>query len=138
MVPNLSKNDIFDYFRFAAQLSLKADEKYSARKACVGAIGFRTDGAIVHACSGGDQLHISPGTHAESRLIKKLDKYAPEIYVARIRRDTMQFALARPCKTCLPFIKNRRIGKVYYTINQYEYGVIDIEALVEREGLKFL
>lgn len=134
----LQKNNPFDFFNFAAQLSLKADEKYSCRKACIGAVGFRTDGAIVHACSGGDQLNISPNTHAETRLLKKLDKYSPVIYVARIRRDTMEFALARPCKTCLPFIKNKRIDKIYYTINAYEYGIIDVKSLCEKDGIRFL
>lgn len=133
----IKRNNPFDIFNFAAQLAIDADQKYTARKSCIAAIGFRRDGVIVQACSGGDQLNVSPGTHAEARLLRKMEKYSPVIYVARIRRDTMEFAMARPCKTCLPFIKNRRISTVYYTINAHEYGVIDVEKLVEREGIKF-
>lgn len=128
------KNDIFNYFKFAVELSLKADQKYTNRKACIGAIGIRGDGTIVHSSSAGDQKHKFPNGHAEARVLRKMDKFAPEIYVARIRRDTMQFALARPCITCMPRIKHMKIGKVFYTINEHEYGVIDVARLIEQEG----
>lgn len=130
-------HDPFDFFNFAIKLALKADEKYVTRKACIAAIGIRTDDAIVHACSGGDQMGISPNTHAEARVLRKMDRFSPVIYVARIRRDTMKFALARPCVTCLPRIKNKKIGKIYYTIDEHEFGCIDLNSLNER-GSKFL
>lgn len=120
----MSKNDIFNYLNFAAQLAIDADEKYRVRKACVGAIGFRTDGTIVYACNGGDQLNVSPNSHAETRLLRKIDKYAPVIYIARIRRDTNELALARPCSTCYPRLKHMKIGTIYYSISNNEYGVI--------------
>jgi tRNA(Arg) A34 adenosine deaminase TadA len=130
----MSKTDIFHYLNFAAQLSLDSDVKYKVRKACVGAVGFRTDGTIVHACSGGDQKNISPPSHAEARLLRKIDKYAPVIYVARIRRDTKELALARPCVTCMPRLKSMKIGVVYYSINDYEYGMIDFSRFIEKEN----
>lgn len=130
----MSKGDIFHYLNFAAQLSLDSDDKYKVRKACVGAIGFRTDGTIVHACSGGDQKNVSLSSHAETRLLRKMDRYSPVIYVARIRRDTRQLALARPCATCLPRIKAMKIQVVYYSINDFEYGVINLDKLIEREN----
>jgi len=128
------RNDVFNYLNFAAQLAIDSDNKYKVRKAAIAAVGFRNDGAIVHACSGGDQLNMSPNSHAEARLIRKLDKYAPVIYVARIRRDTGKLALARPCSTCMPRIKSMNIKSVYYSINEYEYGFIDIERLIEKEN----
>lgn len=133
-----TKNDVFSYLNFAAQLAIDADQKYVVRKACVGAIGFRTDGTLVHACNGGDQLNVSPASHAEARLLRKIDKYAPVIYVARYRRDTGKLALARPCSTCLPRLKSMKIKVVYYSISDSEYGMIDIHRLIERDGIKFL
>jgi hypothetical protein len=63
-----------------------------------------------------------------------MDRYSPVIYVARIRRDTRELALARPCATCLPRIKAMKIQFVYYSINDFEYGVINLDKLVEREN----
>lgn len=130
--------DIFDYFRFAISIALKAEDKYEKRKAVVGAIGWRKDGAIVHAFNAGDQRQQSPDSHAEARIIRKLGQYSPEVYVARIRRDTWEMALARPCVTCLPRLRNKRVKKIYYTISDTEYGVIDLEREAEKFRIKFL
>ena len=45
------------------------------------------------------------------------------IYVARIRRDDGQFAMARPCFACRKLLISKRTLKVYYTINHSQYGV---------------
>lgn len=121
----MSKSDIFHYLRFAAQVALDSEDKYKVRKACVGAIGFRTDGVIVHASNGGDQKNPNTGAHAETRLIRKIDKGAPVIYVARVLRNDFTLGLARPCVTCLPRLKAIKIGMVIYSVNDHEYGVID-------------
>lgn len=130
--------DIFDYFRFAISIALKAEDKYEKRKAVVGAIGWRRDGAIVHAFNAGDQRHRSPQTHAEFRCCRKMEKYAPEIYVARITRNDGKMALAKPCSTCFAILKNRKIQRVYYTISDFEYGVIDFKREFEKSGIRFL
>ncbi len=129
----LVRHSIINYFNFAAQLAIDADSKYSVRKAAIGAVGFRRDGVIVYSVNAGDQRNISPKTHAETRLIRKLGGYSPVIYVARIRRDTKSFALARPCVSCFPAIQHAKIGKVYYTINENTYGLIDLSSMREYE-----
>ena len=130
---NLRAHGIIHYFNFGVEISRKADSKYETRKAVVGAIGFRKDGPIVHAFNGGDQKYQSPNSHAEAALIRKLGKYSPEIYVARVRRNDGKFALARPCISCYPRIVNAKVKRVYYTIDENTYGIIDLVRMREYE-----
>lgn len=119
---------IFDILRFAAVLSLKEEDKYNSRKAVIGAVGFGKDGRIVsahNAGAGNDAKH--PPSHAESRLCRKLGRGADEVYLARIRRDTFELAMSRPCPICMIKLKSKGVKRVIYSISNTEYGVINFD-----------
>ena len=118
---------IKDLLSRAADYSLKQDN----RSFWIGALGIRNDGAIVKSRNGSNDS-ISPELHAEFRLSKKLDVGA-EVYVARLRRDTLDWAMARPCRMCRHILKSKGVSVVYYTICENEYGVLDLSSF-EEEG----
>lgn len=61
--------------------------------------------------------------HAEARLAKKLDRGAI-VYVVRINRKG-KLVMARPCANCLMILKSKKVKKIYYSISENEYGVIE-------------
>jgi tRNA(Arg) A34 adenosine deaminase TadA len=93
------------------------------RKFRFGAIGIRTDGAIVSATNGGIAGSRTPTAHAESRLSRKID-VGSVVYVARTLRVSGAVALARPCFSCQMAMKHRGVSKCYYTISDREFGCI--------------
>lgn len=64
----------------------------------------------------------NPATHAEWRLCRKLDADAT-VWVARVHKSG-EFALARPCRTCMKKLLDSHVAKVYYTITSSEFGTI--------------
>lgn len=97
----------------------------------LGAIGLREDGASVSSRNGAvsysasvENYHLNPGSHAEGRLLRKLGKNGI-VYVARVFRKDRNLAMARPCTMCRALCKAHKVKKVYYTINQNQYGVWD-------------
>lgn len=62
--------------------------------------------------------------HAESRIARRLDVGAV-VYVARmLRRGEM--AMARPCSACEKALRSRGVKRVYYTISDNEFGILDL------------
>ena len=64
------------------------------------------------------------GLHAEIHScigVSALDLDGADIYVARILRSG-KIALAKPCLVCEKFIADVGIRKVYYSINDTEWG----------------
>jgi tRNA(Arg) A34 adenosine deaminase TadA len=114
------KLKIFNYFEIAAKTAIAQED---IRTFLLGAVGIRGDGVIVKSNNGPTPVP-DRRVHAEYKLCKKLD-YGATIYVARIRVDNNQFAMARPCKPCLKALRHRRAVKVYYTISQNEFGIYD-------------
>jgi hypothetical protein len=55
-------------------------------------------------------------------LLRKLGKNGI-IYVSRIAKGTGKLAMARPCGICQVRIKSAKVSKVYYSINESQYGV---------------
>ena len=114
-------NFIDKMFKIAAKNAIKENSDYR-RKAMIGAVGIRNDGAIV--CSknlpNNAQLHE---IHAERLLSAKLDKGAT-VFVARVNRNG-DYCNSRPCFTCERTLRLKGIKKVYYTITNEEYGVIN-------------
>jgi len=104
----------------AAGLSLTGQ---SDRKYRFGAIGIRSDGATVYATNGGIAGAQCPSAHAESRLSRKLD-VSSVVFVARTLRSSGAVSMARPCLGCQLAMKHRGVFKVYYTINDREFGCI--------------
>jgi hypothetical protein len=113
---------VFDYFEIAGKLASSRDD---GRAFLLGAIGLRKDGAMVSAINAVAQ---SPNRqlHAEYKLSKKLDR-GSVIYVARVRLLDGEFAMAKPCHDCEKVLRSRYVRRVYYTIANNEYGVLDFQ-----------
>jgi cytidine deaminase len=113
------------YFRLARQVALKGDTLEANRHYRLGAVGIRTDGAIVTANNipiRKPESHAKAHAHAETRLVRKLD-WGSIVYVVRTRRDG-SLAIARPCRRCQSAMRLRGVRYCYYSINDTEYGVL--------------
>jgi len=115
-------NKIKKIFRLAADVAMLGDCKGSNRKYKIGAVGIRSDGVIVCASNVSTRRPF-PEAHAEHRLCKKLTTNSI-VFVVRIDAEG-NYRLAKPCATCLARLKIVKTRKVYYTINNFEYGVIE-------------
>lgn len=95
----------------------------------LGAVGVRTDGAVVMSRNGTvfstvrSNYRIIPGNHAECRVLRKMSCYGV-LYVSRVSH-TYTLAMSRPCEVCQVKIRSKKISKVYYSINNFQYGVWD-------------
>ena len=111
------------YFRLAKTTAVKGDASDARRHYRLGAVGVRTDGTIVTAsnvpCR---QPHARARSHAEARVVRKLN-YGSEIFVVRILRNNT-ISNAHPCAKCQKAMRLRGIRRVYYSISNDEYGVI--------------
>ncbi len=90
----------------------------------MGAIATRADGTRVASTNGGAAGCVQLSAHAETRLARKLDKGCT-VYVARTTKDGC-LALARPCARCYAVLKAKGVSRIYYTVNDSEYGVISL------------
>lgn len=111
-----SNNKIWKYFQQCKELATAKKDRRTFR---LGAIGIRSDGAMVTAANGPTD-NPRPHVHAEFRLATKLD-HGAIVFVARVRRDG-SFGMARPCRDCRRILKSRGVKKVYYTVSNDEYG----------------
>jgi len=118
---------IFNYFEIAGKLTLNKEDN---RSFLLGAIGIRKDGAFVKAING-PSIFPERTAHAEYRLSNKLD-VGSEVYVCRVRLLDNKFALARPCDSCMKVMFSRGVRKVYFTVSENEFGVIDMKTMTER------
>jgi len=126
---------MLDLLHLAAKYAaLKHDDD---RVFLLGAVGVRNDGRLVHAQNSSvlDTLkHVDwakkyvykrfPESHAEVRLTRKLG-FGATVYVARVTRNDGGLAMARPCECCQHVLKAFRVKRVYYSINNFEWGVWD-------------
>lgn len=111
---------IVAFFEAAAQAAVSKED---VRSFLIGAIGRRADGAMVRSLNG-PTPHKNRTIHAEYKLSKKLDAGAT-VYIVRVRKDTGEFAMARPCDNCLKVLRSKFVKKIYYSISPSEYGIID-------------
>jgi tRNA(Arg) A34 adenosine deaminase TadA len=118
---------MIDYFTMAANVALPTTDN-DPRNFWIAAIGIREDGTIVSAKNGAVQstdtknYQFIPESHAEGRALRKLGK-GGILYVARVAKFNRHFAMSRPCQMCAIRIKAYNVKKVYYTINENQYGV---------------
>lgn len=115
-------NRIRKFFRLARKAAESGDSKDAKRTYRVGAVGVRTDGAIVtssNICT----RKPKPSAHAEARLTRKLN-VGSVVYVVRIARDN-RLLPARPCRSCRGIMSTRRISRCYYSISDNEYGILE-------------
>jgi tRNA(Arg) A34 adenosine deaminase TadA len=102
----------------AVKIALKKKDRRAHK---LGAIGIRSDGAVVTACNGPAERQL-PSAHAEARLARKLSS-GSTVIVARAN-SFGNWLMARPCNRCLKLLKNKFVRRVIYTIKDGEYGVI--------------
>ena len=105
---NMNTVDILKREAVRAALRAPIDQRYM-----VGAAGLRVDGAIVHAHNTSRGL-VSPDTHAEARLLRRLGQDAPIVVVARWMRSG-RLGLAAPCRGCVARLRARGVRIVWFT-----------------------
>lgn len=110
-----------DLLQLAIQVSLRRESKC---KYFLGAVGIRSDGAVVWCRNGGAPDERTYSAHAEARLARKLD-WGSEVFVARTRADGT-IALAKPCIRCENTLRHRGVQRVTYTISHNEVGVLKL------------
>jgi tRNA(Arg) A34 adenosine deaminase TadA len=69
-----------------------------------------------------------PHLHAETSCLFRygLDNTEGlDLYVVRIGKRN-DIRLAKPCETCMYFIRKARLNRVYYSISNSEHGVIQL------------
>jgi tRNA(Arg) A34 adenosine deaminase TadA len=98
--------------------------RQDGRSFLLGAVGVRSDGAVTVSPNGPSE-RPNKSVHAEARLARKLDK-GSVVYVARVRRVDGQFANARPCQDCQRALAARGVKRVYFTVGETEYGILDL------------
>lgn len=114
--------DPWRYFELAARVATLKDD---VRTHKIGAAGIRADGVLVLASNGPVKTQRPvPGGHAEVRLCRKMDKYGV-VFVVRAAPGG-RYGMARPCPTCQRALKRKKVERVYYTINNNEYGVLEL------------
>lgn len=111
---------IWENLNLAGKIAISKD---NGRAFLLGALGIRKDGVMVFAANSTSQEPDRRG-HAEYRMAAKLDR-GSTVYVARIRLLNGEFAMAKPCFSCEKVLKSKRVKRVYYTISNNEYGVLD-------------
>jgi tRNA(Arg) A34 adenosine deaminase TadA len=111
------------YFAIARKVAESGDSKDARRRYRLGAVGIRSDGVLVSASNICTRLPC-PTAHAEYRVCKMITPNST-MFVVRVHRDG-GFANARPCRSCVNAMKTKGVRKCYYTINECEYGVINL------------
>ena len=114
--------------RQAALIALPTSDN-DPRAFWLGCIGIREDGAMVSSKNGAVEFHhtienyqLVPSSHAEGRVLRKLGK-GGIMFVARVSRKDGSLAMARPCGMCQVRLRSFKVKKVFYTINEEQYGI---------------
>ena len=123
ILPTGSMAVIDKYFRMARQAAVRGDTTEASRHYRLGAVGVRSDGAIV-VSSNIPHRTPEPNAHAESRLSRKLD-WGSTVFVVRIKANGL-LAMARPCRTCQGAMRLKGVKRVHYSISQTEHGVMEL------------
>ena len=121
---------MWQYFEMARKAALKKSDRREQR---IGVVGLRKkDGVLVSSSNGcvlmspTDTHNCYPLAHAEARIARKLDQ-GSVIFVCRIKKINGEYGLAKPCPHCEKALTARGIRRVYYTISNKEYGVLDLQ-----------
>ncbi len=101
-----------------------AKSNTQAKSFLFGIVAERADGAVVISTNVRTQ-HPMPAAHAERRVLSK-SGFGATLWIARIDRFG-NWAIAKPCKNCQTYIKNKGVKKVFYTIGPNEYGVWKVD-----------
>ena len=100
-----------------------------SRNFWLGCVGIRQDGVRVYSKNGASRVSDTienfqplPYAHAEARLLRKLGK-GGIVFVARVAKKDYALTMARPCGKCIQLLKAADVERVYYTINDFQYGI---------------
>ena len=116
------RKEIFSYLKIAAGIAKQGESDRSFFLGCVGIRG--SDNKMV-ASFNGKTSSPKRSTHAEYRCSRKLTP-GSVLYVARITKSG-EMALAKPCRNCIKALKSKGCKRVYYSISDSEYGVLDLK-----------
>ena len=68
--------------------------------------------------------------HAEMDAVFKARKMGDlsnaKVYVARVRRDTLELSFSRPCEICQHVLARFGLKRAVYSIDENEYGVLKL------------
>lgn len=124
---------VLKLLQLAASLAITKNPKEDFRAHWMAAVGVRGDGTTVSSRNGSVislQCHEKgwsfPQAHAEARVCRKMD-YNGTVYVARVSRGSGDLMLARPCYDCEMKMRSRFVKRVYYSVSNTEYGVMDLQ-----------
>lgn len=116
----------------AAKIALPVIDN-DKRSFYLGCVGIRNDGVIVSARNGAvefsDTIKVNqliPSSHAEGRVLRKLGKRGT-MFVSRVAKGTKKLAMSCPCGLCQVRIKAFDVKRVYYTINEFQYGIWNVK-----------
>lgn len=119
---------MIELLKRAAQISLPSFDN-DKRNFWLGCIGIRNDGTIVSSKNGSasfsstvENYQLVPTSHAEGRVLRKLGKNGT-LFVARVSKKDRSLTIARACGMCRVQIKAAKVKKVYYTIDNFHYGI---------------
>jgi tRNA(Arg) A34 adenosine deaminase TadA len=122
---------MLNMLQLAAKVALPNNNETDARSFWLGCIGVRNDGKIVFSKNGAVystsivDYQLIPNSHAEGRVLRKMD-WGGTLYVARVKKIDGTLACSAPCSMCAIRIKAKGIKKVFYTINNFQYGLWDV------------
>lgn len=125
------------YLIQAGKIAVSKTPALEKRNFILGCIGVRWDGAIVSTKNGAvissafENYRIISDAHAEARCLKKMGR-GGTLYVARVLKKNGEYAMSRPCGGCQIQIRAAKIKEVYYTIDQFHYGVWNVEKDVDK------
>lgn len=111
-----------EMLQLAAKIACKRKDR---RIFYVGAIGFRADGTLVHARNEATELP-NPDIHAEARLVRKLGKWAPIVYVARYSFGNQALAMAKPCEYCMNILRAYKVREVIFSTGPDSFQRMEI------------
>jgi hypothetical protein len=116
------------YWELARDIALW-DSKNDKRSSLHGAVGIRSDGVVIRSRNEAQQVaHVGDSfkrlglAHAEQRCIRKTGSHGT-LYVVRVLKRDGKFAYSRPCVMCRAVLKARNTIEVFYSIDEYFYGV---------------
>jgi deoxycytidylate deaminase len=119
--------NIWNCFSIAIAAAISKNDK---RDFLLGAMAIRNDGIRVTSYNGPAIIDDKKSTksyykeaHAEYRLCRKLDK-GSTVFVVRVGKKDGKLKMAKPCITCQIAMRRKKVKRVYYSINELEYGVM--------------
>lgn len=98
-------------------------EENTGKNFLLGCVALRRDGAVVVASNIRTQDPM-PSAHSEFRCLRQAGQGAT-LWIARVDRAGKP-CMAKPCKYCETLIRNKMVKRVYYTVNENECHVWNV------------